>query len=236
MKIAVLITTYCRPDGAMTTILPRTLDSVFTQTHKDFHLFVIGDRYDPDQELTDIVSKYPKEKIYLENLPFAAERDTGYRGEALWCSGGVAAGNYGLDVIQQYGYNYVAKLDHDDYWTENHLEEINTAIERFQADFVCTRSRHTTGEILPPLPGAELYYNYLPEPCRLIHSTICMNFQQIPLRYRDLVKIQGRAYPADADLWERTNNYMQQHELRGVCVNRITCFHDTEAISKQSII
>lgn len=233
MKIAVLINTYRRPDGAMLTILPRTLDSVFAQTHQDFHVFVIGDRYDPDQELRDIVGKYPKEKIYLENLPVAAERDAGYRGEALWCSGGVAAANYGLDVIQQHGYDYVAKLDHDDYWADNHLVEINTAIQQFQVDFVCTRSQHITGEILPPLLNNDLYHNYLPVPCRLIHSTTCMNFARIPLRYVDLVKTQGIAYPSDANLWERTNIYMQQHGLRGICVNRITCYHDTEAVSKQ---
>jgi len=233
MKIAILIITYCRPDGAMTTLLPRTLDSVFAQTHQDFHVFIIGDRYDPDQELRDIVSKYPKEKIYLENLPVAAERDAGYHGEALWCSGGVAATNHGLDVIQQHGYDYVAKLDHDDYWTDNHLSEINLAREQFQADFVCTRARHVKGVILPPLPNNDQYHDYRPEPCSVIHSTTCMNFSRIPLRYWDLVKMMGIASPSDANLWQRTNDYMRRYGLRGICVNRITCFHETEGISRQ---
>lgn len=233
MKIAILLNTYRRPDGAMSTILPRTLDSIFAQTHQDFHVFVIGDRYDPHQELVDIVSKYPKEKIYMENLPVAAERDAGYTGEALWCSGGVAAGNHGLDVIRDHGYDYVAKLDHDDYWSSNHLEEINIAIEKFKADFVCTRSKHVTGEVLPPLYDNEYYHNYFPMPCRLIHSTTCMNFTKIPLRYLDLVKIYGIAFPSDANLWERTNIHMRRNGLRGICINRITCYHDIEGISKQ---
>lgn len=233
MKIAVLVNTYRRPDGAMLTILPRTLASVFAQTHQDFHVFLIGDRYDPDQELRQIASAFPSDKIYLENLPVAAERDAGYRGEALWCSGGVAAANYGIEVVLAQGYDYVAKLDHDDYWTVNHLAEINTAIEQFQADFVCTRARHVTGEVLPPLDSDDLYHNYHPVPCRLIHSTTCMNFRRIPLRYWDLVKMQGLAFPSDANLWERTSDYMREHGLRGICVNKITCHHDIEAVSKQ---
>ena len=230
MTIAILINTYCRKNGSSPTILRRALDSVFAQSFKDFKVFVIGDRYDPDSEFRSILNCYPQDKMYIENLPVARERDMGYTGQILWVTGGINAGNHGLDIIINQGFSWVAKLDHDDWWDTNHLEEISTAIEKFNCDFVCTKSTHVTGKILPEIDGGE-YIPFYPVPCGITHSSVCMNYRQIPLRYVNMWETYGELYPSDANLWERARDHMITHSLKGICINKLTCHHDEEGYS-----
>ncbi len=75
MKLAITLHTYQRPDGKTPEYLNRAITSIFSQTYQDFKLFVIGDRYDDRYELFNIINKYPSDKLYCENLPYAKERD-----------------------------------------------------------------------------------------------------------------------------------------------------------------
>ena len=50
MNIAIVTPTYRRPDGKTPFYLGRALDSVFSQEHVNFMMFLIGDYYDNEEE------------------------------------------------------------------------------------------------------------------------------------------------------------------------------------------
>lgn len=236
MEIAVVIPTYRRRDGNSEKFVIRAIESVFNQTHKDFKVFVIGDRYENDEELVNIIKQYDPNKIVYHNLGYAEERDSyGDNKIALWSYGGVNARNYSIDIVLSEGYEYICPLDHDDWFLPNHLEEISKCIELTNSDWVCTKSTYGNPNLtLPTINSSEIYVPFRPLSKSLIHSSVCMNFKKIPLRYRDLFKETKKVgLPADADLWERTRKYIIDNNLVSYHINKLTCRHDEEGYERK---
>jgi glycosyltransferase involved in cell wall biosynthesis len=76
MKIGIVITTYQKSDGSTPTLLQRAIDSIKKQTHQDYTLIVIGDKYDDNDEFKNICNNTGLgDKIVFENLPYAKERE-----------------------------------------------------------------------------------------------------------------------------------------------------------------
>ena len=228
MNLAIMITTYQRPDGKSPFYLKRSIDSVFNQTHQDFKLYVMGDKYDDSNELFNIVSNYPQEKIYCENLPIAYEREK-YKDNkrAFWCSCATYTVNYAFDIILKDGFKYICHLDHDDYWQPNHLKVLNDVIEETGADWLCTQSVHISG-VRPEIVTDKKYVVYYPAPDMLINSSTCINLVTIPIRPRDVFAEGGKPYPADADRWRRVTPYIKENNLKSYFVNSLTCVHEVE--------
>lgn len=235
MKIAVVIPTYKRKDGKSEIVIERALDSVFNQTHKDFKVYVIGDKYEEDEDLIKIINKYDSEKIVYHNLEIAKERDFYTDKWVLWSYGGVNARNYSIDLVLKDGYEYICPLDHDDWFLPNHLEEISKCLEITGADWVCTKSTYgNPNTFLPEVHSNNLYIPFQPRSSRLIHSSVCMNFKRIPLKYRNIYEeTQKLGLPADADLWERTREYITQNKLKSYNINILTCRHDEEGYERK---
>ena len=236
MKFSVVISTYQRDDKRSPELLKRALDSVFNQTYKNFKVFLIGDKYEDKNEIVNIVSNYDTDKLFFENLSYAKERDKYVSNKsALWSYGGVNAMNYGVSKSLNDGYEYICHLDHDDWWLPNHLEEIKNCIVETGASWVCTKSTYRSENVfLPKLITNENYINFLPKSSTLIHSSVCMNFKHISLFYRDIYEITNKVgLPADADLWERTRDYIQNNNLKSYYINKLTCRHDEEGYSRK---
>lgn len=231
INFAVGIVTYRKNNDTIIN-LEKTLDSVFNQTYQNYKVFLIGDAYDNIYEIENLVSKYPNQKIYFENLPFSRERKFHKSKRTLWRYGGCNSANYLIDLATDNNYSYIAHLDHDDIWTHNHLEELNDCIKLTGADFVCTRGKTTNGLILPIVINKSKYFTFYPIYNSLLHSSVCMNFSKIPLRYRDLWLNKElddeQTLPGDGDMWERCRKYMLKNNLRSFCVNTITVGHETE--------
>jgi glycosyltransferase involved in cell wall biosynthesis len=232
VKLSIVIATYQRNDGKTPTYLRRALDSVFNQTHQNFKIFLIGDKYEDNDEITSLVSEYDSNKLYFENLPYAKERDA-YEGFGLWYYGGVNATNIGVDKSLSEGFEYICHLDHDDTWSEDHLMEISKCIESTSTDWVCTKSKYLSDRILPVVIHSEHYTEFLPRGRSLIHSSVCMNFKTIPLKYRDILGETGQVgEPADADLWDRCREYILKHNLKSYVINKLTCYHEEEGYER----
>jgi hypothetical protein len=229
MKLAISLTTYQRKDGKSPFYLKRAIDSVCSQTHQDWHLFVVGDHYENEMEFLMIMSQYSSDKISFVNLDRSVERDKyGDNGPLLWHSAGITAMNYASKMSLDAGYDYVCHLDHDDYWQLPHLELINRAIEQENADFVCTLSTFGTSR-LPAIGNDNRWIlPFLPLSCGLINSSSCYNHRKIPLRYENVWERDKQVVPADADLWIRLAKYLQENNLKSYCVNELTCIHDEE--------
>jgi glycosyltransferase involved in cell wall biosynthesis len=217
MKFAILIGTYKRPDGKTPSYLRRCLDSVFAQKHQDFKVYLFGDNYEDDEEFVSIATSYPQDHLYYENLPVAIERER-YVDEkkfVLWCVAGTALTKYAIDMILSDGYDYICHLDHDDYWTPNHLFAINETIEKTNADWLCTMSIYSSNGLFPLPQG-------------LTHSSVCCNYRTIPLRSRDTYQELGEPVPGDLDLWRRMAEYITRHNLKSFLINEQTCYHMEE--------
>lgn len=236
IKFGIAISTYKRSDGRSPFLLNRALKSVFDQTYTNFKVFLIGDKYENELEVQEVLSGYDSSKIVFENLSYAKERDK-YSGHALWSYGGVNAYNIAIDKAIEDGLEYICHLDHDDWWHEKHLELINKYILEKQVSFICTKSTYNSEEVLLPMVQAkEEYVDFLPRGESLIHSSVCMNFVNIPIRYRDLVELNGKVgLPADADMWERARAIILNEKLKSGLINVPTCRHDEEGFESKKI-
>lgn len=229
ISFGIIMSTYRRKDGTIPFYLNRAIQSIFNQTYQNFKIFLMGDKYENESEVYDIIKKYDNEKISFENLTYAKEREK-YTGRALWSYAGVNTCNIAIDKALKEGYEYLCHLDHDDWWHEEHLFLINKYILYKKADFICTKSTYNNQNVfLPRVKTKEEYADFLPRGEGLVHSSVCMNFANIPIRYRDLMELNGKVgLPADADMWERARIIISEKKLKSGFINVLTCRHDEE--------
>lgn len=233
MEFGIVIPTYQRKDGKSPELLKRALDSIFSQIHQDFKIFVIGDKYENNDEFVSICSNYDPARIYFENLPFAMERDKYDDPKIIWSYGGCYANNYGIEKSISEGYHYICHLDHDDWWHNNHLSEINKCIEETGASFVFTTSTYGNENERLPRSGENKYNPVTPGSGRLIHSSSAMDFSQINLRHENVYERDGEIGNAgDADFWIRVGDLVTRNNLISYHVNILTCRHDEEGYIK----
>ena len=181
MKISIVIATYYRQDGKTSEYLRRALDSIFNQTHQDFKIYLIGDRYEESEEIEEIVSLYDNEKLYFKNLDVAKERDFHQNKYALWSYGGVNAANVGIDISLSEGNEYICRIDHDDYWTPNHLEMINKCIEETGSVWMCTKSSYVNNRTLPNMRTTALFIDFLPFQLISVFDAKLILFNYLPI-------------------------------------------------------
>jgi glycosyltransferase involved in cell wall biosynthesis len=235
MKIGVIICTYKRKDGKTIEYLTNTLNSVLNQTYKNYKIFLIGDRYEDEIEFNQYKKLISLTDNYCENLEFAHERDVyGDNKQALWSYAGTFATNYAMDLCVKENIDYVCFLNHDDFWYPNHLEEIAKLVNNDKTDFIITKSTYKNG-YLPRITSNDKYIDFLPVPCGVIHSSVCMNIKTIPLRYIDLFKETGKVgSPGDAEYWVRVSKFIINNKLKSKYINNLTCRHDEEGYELSS--
>ena len=234
MTFSIVITTYQRKDGSTPFYLKRAIDSVFSQTYQNFKIIIIGDRYEDNNEFNKICSQYDNQKIYYENLPIAAERDKYNDKWLVWKYGGTKSYNYGIETSIQMGYDYVCHLDHDDEWYPNHLSSLHNAIIKTNSIWLCTKSEYVSNRILPNINSDLELIPFYPIAEGLIHSSVCINFKKLPLRYINVYEETGiSGLPGDADLWKRISDYFKQNNLVGTLVNKVTCRHVEEGYERK---
>ena len=174
--IAIVISTYYRPDGRTKHLLERNLKSLKNQTDKKFKVFLIGDKYENTEEFNSFSSII--DNIYIENLNYAKEREK-YKGLQLWCSGGVNAVNIGIERAKKEGYNWIINMDHDDYFLPTHIEDIKKLMTE-NCVFVCSKSNYKNTTVIPNINKIE----YLPIGGKLIKSSACTDFSKIDITFR----------------------------------------------------
>lgn len=233
-NFAIVISTYQRKDGSTPFYLKRAIDSVFLQDYDKFKIFIIGDKYENNEEFFKICSSYDQKKIYFNNLPVAKERDKYTDKELIWRYGGCNANNYGIEVALGHGFDYVCHLDHDDEWESNHLSSLKEVIDKTNAVWLCTKSMYGGyTNILPVFDGDDEFLEFYPIPERIIHSSVCMNFNKIHLRYRDVYEETGEiGLPGDAYMWYRLSNFLKENNHESYLINKITCKHLEEGYEK----
>lgn len=231
MKLGIIIATYQRADNSTPAYLTRALESIKNQTHQDYKVFLIGDNYENDNEFSTLAkSTIPQDKLYFENLPIAVERVRYPQGGIeLWRCGGANAFNHGVAKCYEEGINYICKLDHDDYWGEDHLSSINTVIESTEgrAAVIYTCGSYFNS-YLPQVPLDGAVVADFPKPGQAIHSTSCIDHSRVYLKYRDTAFETGVPDAGDADLLKRLEVEIRQNNLESYLIRKLTCLHPQE--------
>lgn len=231
MKLGIIIATYQRRDGTTPEYLKRALQSIKDQTHQDYKVFLIGDKYENAEEFTSIAeSIIPEDKLYFKNLPVAIERDRYPNGGIeLWRCGGANAYNYGVRKCYEEGIHYICKLDHDDYWDVNHLSYINDVIENSNEEAAVVYTCGTYfNSYLPQVPLDGKVVIDIPKPGQAIHSTSCIDYSKVYLEYRDTAYEVGVPDAGDADLLKRLTSEVVNKGLKSYLIRMLTCHHPEE--------
>jgi glycosyltransferase involved in cell wall biosynthesis len=243
INFGIVIPTYNNSRINTPECLTKALVSIKNQTYKNFKVFLIGDKYEPESDILKILNCHLDLNIEFTNLSSAKEREQYTTAEDvwnLWNCGGVNASNIGITKALSEKIEYICHLDHDDWWEPNHLQSFADCINTTQADFMCTTSTHIPRHIprdqnvethfLPFLNSNNhpLYTPITPAYCALIRSSVCMNFKTIPLLYRDAFKETGTQIPSDGDLWNRVATYKKENDIQCMFINKVTCHHDSE--------
>lgn len=183
MSVSVVIPTYHRNDF----LVNRALASVLRQTVKPAEIIVVHDGNDP-ADIDRLRSVLPGGVTLLSIPRQHYPEDPGQR----WCVLGLNARNRGLDYASG---DYIAPLDDDDEWTDDHIEVLQRAVELSGADFAYGMSQYhwpdkrfqTAGSWPPGMgafcDGAQLYRN--------------------GMGYRYDPDCISRGLPEDGDLWTR---------------------------------
>lgn len=124
--ISVYIPTYNRAE----ILTQRSMPSVLAQTYKNFELIILGDHCTDKTEA--LVSEIKDSRIRFYNLPKRAYRYPP-TAENHWLAGPVVAANQALKMVKG---KWIARLDDDDIWTPDHLEELLRFAQRGNYEFV----------------------------------------------------------------------------------------------------
>jgi hypothetical protein len=198
ITFGVVTPTYRAGDDTFSRV-QETLRSLKEQTYPHWRLYLIGDRYEPEEEFERLSLELPPQVVAL-NLNRAVERESS-SGLALWCTGGRMANNIALTLQERDGITHTCHLDHDDLWRPTHLATLAEAYASFpQAAFIYTRALYrapTCNFELPRERTVQVAYNNLaPRIGNIVHATASWRLDWIPLRYRAHAE-----EPADAYMW-----------------------------------
>lgn len=225
INFGIKIATYKRKKDSTPKMFSKTINSLLKQTHSMWKVFLIGDKYEPQEEFDNLAKLLPKEKIFAINNNFAIEREK-YTGHDLWMCGGIESINKIMDIMLEQEIEICATLDDDDIWYEDHLETLNNAYEKFpEASFVHTRGYHVQMGYLPKEEISCFYNNRPPKEHATIHSCTSWNIKNIPLRYINTIESKN-PLPGDADLWIRMKDFFKKNNLKFLYVPKVTVWHD----------
>lgn len=183
MTITAILPTYNRND----LLMERSLASVLRQTHPVDWIIVVADGMaeDPWWDLVRRISDLADERIWLENI----ERPDYPQDQGnFWSVQGWAARNYGLNLA---GDGWVAPLDDDDEWTDDHIEVLLDAVIREGTDFAYGKAR---------TPWGQEYGHWPPSGMNFTDGS---QLYRHDMGYRYDPTCLDRWLPADADLWNR---------------------------------
>jgi glycosyltransferase involved in cell wall biosynthesis len=180
VKFGICMATYQRKIGNTPAYLKRSLDALLSQTATNWHLYLVGDKYENNDEFLTCVASFPKDKITYVNLTYANERENMAKGNDLWMVAGCNAMNISHQMALDDGCTYLVHHDDDDFFSSKKIQLLNYTLS-LHPEPICIF--HYSGYLGGVLPREE--FNgikstlentyYLPMPCNLTHSSITIH-------------------------------------------------------------
>jgi glycosyltransferase involved in cell wall biosynthesis len=187
MLVSVIIPTYNRTHQ----LLNRSLASVLRQTHQDLEVIIVADGMEGPLwwDLRTLIKEIEDARISLHNIDRQVYPEDP---EQKWCLLGMNARNYGLDTATG---EWIAPLDDDDEWTDDHVEVLLREVVTKDVDFAYGQSlAHWEDE------RESMYGDWPPG-----HFQFCDGAQlyRNGMGYRYDPTCIERGLPEDGDLWDR---------------------------------
>jgi cephalosporin hydroxylase len=233
IKFIIVMATYYRQNNKTNEYLKRSLNSIINQNYQNWDLIIVGDKYEKEDELLQLISEYQNKTenkiIYINNQN--VERDNVKNKMKLWHCAGATSINIGLKYARDNGYKYYSHLDDDDWWENNHLEAIKNIYEVYKnCVFVNTKSTYLKSFL--PKNDIEIFENnMLPTPCGMIHSSFSFRIDIINYYY-DTDLNNGINHPADALMLNKIRKFiLENKQYSSVYIPKLTCHHDEEMLS-----
>ena len=234
IKCIIIMATFNRRNGKTPEYLEKSLNSIISQKYKNWDLIIVGDKYEPEDELLTIINKYRNlckynnKIIYINNQ--TVERDYVKHSTNLWCCAGATSINKGLDYARSSGYKYYCHLDDDDYWNEFHLQALYEVYKKYSnCVFVNTKSTYC-GRYLP-VENIDIYpNNRMPLSCQTIHSSFSFRIDIVPFNYATSLTEHGISFASDANMLDKIKDFIinSGEKYTSIYNCKFTCFHDFE--------
>ena len=136
-------------------LIDRALNSVMSQSYKNFEFIIVGDCCTDDTEL--LVKKIKDKRIKFYNLNYKKKNYLKNNKYILWTTGPVVAANFALSVCKG---KWVARMDDDEIWTENHIEKLLAFSQKNNLEFSSgIHEQFKEGKKILP-PGFDCYGDY----------------------------------------------------------------------------
>ncbi len=237
IKFAIVMATYYRKNEKTKSYLEKSLNSIIKQNYENWDLILVGDKYEKEEELLDIIEKFQKEtsnKIIYINNQFV-ERDKVKNKMCLWRCAGANSINLGLKYARENGYKYYAHLDDDDYWNNEHLESIaNIYLKYKNCVFVNTQSTYIGKKYLPSNDIQVFENNMLPSPGQMIHSSFSFRLDILKFNYDTNLEV-GITSPSDYLMLKKIKEFIIENKnFCSIYIPKLTCFHDEEGYTKKN--
>jgi glycosyltransferase involved in cell wall biosynthesis len=238
-KYVIITATYNRPNGKTSEYLNNSLNSIYEQKCENWDLILVGDKYEPYEELEKMVNDFKtklaknnkqNQVILIDNQE--VERDHIKNKVRLWNCAGARSINKGLEYARNQGYKYYLHLDDDDFWYPNHIEIINKVYEQYDnCIFINTLSTYKNGFL--PKENVDIYpNNLLPKPCGMIHSSFSFRIDIVPFYYYTSFNDSEIDSPSDANMLHNIREFLiKNKEYCSIYIPMLSCRHDIEGES-----
>jgi glycosyltransferase involved in cell wall biosynthesis len=230
IKFGIILSTYKRADGSTPHMLKEAMESVKNQTYKNFKIYLMGDDYENDEEIKPIIEMFDSRQISYENLTLPGER-LRFKSTDLWMSGSNEACNMAINKAISESCNYIVRLDHDDVWTNRHLEIFAKGITKWKdvkflaSTTLVKRQKDGGGSYMRPRPGVikSIRYNNIGNIIDVSHSSMCWHANEFKdMKYRNVREqkltepIQPVPTGADVDMLRRIKSYCVENNQKWI--------------------
>lgn len=173
-KFGICMATYRRKNGKSPSYLKRSLDAIINQTATNWHLYLVGDKYDNHDEFLKCISSFPKDKITAVNLPSAPERENIKNRTDLWKVGGASAFNHAHQLALADGCEYILHHDDDDVFHTKKIQVLNYVLTICDTPLCMFHYSTYTCDILPRQKLLTISPQ-LPSEENVIHTSLCIH-------------------------------------------------------------
>lgn len=243
VSFAIVEAVFSRPsDPGVKIACLMSFTSIVRQTYPHWILVLVGDGLTP----VDVGRVFnateragiPKEKIIFQNMDEALREKHIYKNaKDIWPHAGTNAVNLGLRIAYNLSTaTHIARIDDDDYWYENHLQNLADAYTNFpNASFAYSQAiGYLQGEApFPASSSKQRFVNQPPAPCALIHATTswAVSLRTFYRQAEEQMKSQRASasccwmkpcpnvLPDDADMWDQVREKVLDGNISSVFVN-----------------
>jgi hypothetical protein len=211
------------------------LNAILNQTATNWHLYLVGDKYENNDEFLACVESFPKDKITYVNLTSANERENITKKDDLWKVAGSNAYNHCHQMALDDGCTYLVHHDDDDFFIDKKIQILNYTLS-LHPDPICIfhYSKHLGG-VLPRGECNEIKSSlentyYLPNPCNVNHSALTIHKSvALSFKYDGFRPGKTKYECGDIQLLEYLRNTVfNDRKKYTVFVPLLLCVHDVQ--------